>query len=83
MGEVDRMIEQQLTEEENKTMINYELKEEGKKKFLVITCELPAKPEPSGSGKSDVYATTSGNVNTSLKINGKDLVVGLNAYTKK
>lgn len=64
-------------------MIEFELKEEGKKKFLVIACELPAKPEPSGSGKSDVYATTSGNKATGLKINGKELVVGLNAYTKK
>lgn len=62
---------------------NFELKTEGKKTILVITVELPAKPTDSGSGKSNIYATTSGNLNTGLKIGGKDLIAGINIYTKK
>lgn len=61
----------------------FELKTEGKDKVLVITCKLPAKPEPSGSGKSDLHATTSGNMNTGIKLGGKDLIAGINVYTKK
>lgn len=61
----------------------FELKTEGKKNFLIITCELPDKGEPSKSGKSDLHATTSGSLNTGLKVGGSDLIVGLNAYTKK
>lgn len=61
----------------------FELKSEGKDNFLVITCELPKKPEASKSGKSDLHATTGGNLNTGLKVGGSDLIVGLNAYTKK
>lgn len=61
----------------------FELKSEGKKNFLVMTCELPAKPEPSASGKSDLHATTNGNFNTGLKIGGKDLIAGVNVYTKR
>lgn len=61
----------------------FELTTEGKDAFLIIKCKLPKKPEPSGSGKSDLHATTSGNLNTGLQVGGKDLIVGLNAYTKK
>lgn len=61
----------------------FEIKTEGKKKMLVITCELPDKPEESKSGKSLLHATTNGNLNTGLKVNGKDLIAGINVYTKK
>ena len=36
----------------------------------------------SGSGKSTVHASTRGNVRTDLQVEGKDLIIGLNAYTK-
>ena len=61
----------------------FELTTEGKESYLIIKCKLPKKPEPSASGKSDLHASTNGNFNTNLKIGGKDLIVGLNAYTKK
>ena len=61
----------------------FELTTEGKDAFLTIKCKLPKKAEESKSGKSLLHASTNGNLNTGLKIGGKDLIVGLNAYTKK
>ena len=49
---------------------------------LVITIELQ-KSTPSASGKTLVVATTHGNVVTDCIIDGKPVVVGLNAYIKK
>ena len=62
----------------------FELKTEGKDKFLVITCKLPDKKdrEKSGSGKSFIYSSTNGNRSIGIKVDGDDLIVGLNAYTK-
>lgn len=48
---------------------------------LVIT--IPTKEEISKSGKSIVIASSNGNVTTDLKVKGKLLVVGVNAYIKK
>ncbi len=62
--------------------MEFEIKTEGKKKTLVITCEL-GKAETSGSGKSDVYASTKGNKPTGVKLDGKELIAGINIYTKK
>ncbi len=65
--------------------MEFELKTEGKETFLIIKAKMPAAKKDvvtSKSGKSQVYASTKGNVNTGLKINGADLIVGLNAYTK-
>lgn len=65
--------------------ISCELKVEGKDTFLIIKAKLPSAKkdvEKSKSGKSLMYATTNGNMNTGLKMNGSDLIVGLNAYTK-
>lgn len=65
--------------------LTYELKTEGKDIFLIIRAKMPASKkevEPSKSGKSLIYATTNGNLNTGLKIGGADLILGLNAYTK-
>lgn len=53
--------------------------EEGK---LIITLELQ-EPTPSASGKTLVVATTHGNVTTKCVIDGKNVVVGVNAYIKK
>lgn len=64
---------------------NFELKTEGKETYLVIKCKLPMKKgeaKKSASGKSLLYASTNGNMNTGLDINGGTLIVGLNAYTK-
>jgi hypothetical protein len=49
---------------------------------LVITLPLQA-PTPSSSGKTLVVATSSGNKTTDAKIDGKEVVVGVNAYIKK
>ncbi len=57
-----------------------ETKIEGNK--LIITCDLE-KPTPSASGKTLVVVSTRGNIKTSCIIDGKPLVIGLNAYIYK
>ena len=42
-----------------------------------------AGPNASASGKTLVVATTQGNMVTPSVINGKNVVIGLNAYIKK
>jgi hypothetical protein len=49
---------------------------------LLISIELQ-EPTPSASGKTLVVATTHGNMPTQCIINGKPVVIGLNAYIKK
>jgi hypothetical protein len=49
---------------------------------LLISIDLQ-EPTPSASGKTLVVATTHGNVTTKCIIDGKNVVVGLNAYIKK
>ena len=49
---------------------------------LIISIELQ-EPTPSASGKTLVVATTHGNVTTKCLIDGKNVVIGLNAYIKK
>jgi hypothetical protein len=46
---------------------------------LVIRLPIKA-PTPSASGKTLVVASTRGNQKTDLKIDGKDLYLGVNAY---
>lgn len=46
---------------------------------LVITADMQ-KPEMSKSGKSLVVATSKGNVKTELLVDGKPVIIGLNAY---
>lgn len=48
---------------------------------LVIRIPM-CEPRLSGSGKTMVVATTSGNQVTTATVNGKAVVVGLNAYYK-
>ncbi len=57
------------------------VKVEGKN--LVITMPFSEKGTQSGSGKSMVHASTSGNKDAGIKVNGKNLIIGINAYTKK
>jgi hypothetical protein len=49
---------------------------------LIISIELQ-EPTPSASGKTLVVATTHGNMVTPCVIDGKNVVIGLNAYVKK
>lgn len=51
--------------------------------FLVIRIPVKDPPVPSSSGKSLVVATSNGNKETELEIDGKKLVIGLNAYLRK
>ncbi|WP_298335066.1 hypothetical protein [Ferrimicrobium sp.] len=48
---------------------------------LYIEIELDT-PTPSSSGKTLVVASTHGNTVTSAMINGKPVIIGLNAYIK-
>lgn len=49
-----------------------------------LLIRIPANDPPilSNSGKSRLVATTSGNVVTDLIVDGKPVVIGLNAYIK-
>jgi hypothetical protein len=48
---------------------------------LVIRIEM-VEPRPSASGKTLVVATSSGNQTTTAMVQGKPVVIGLNAYIK-
>ena len=48
-------------------------------KALVLDLQ---EPTPSASGKTMVIATTHGNVPTDLQIDGKPVIVGVNAYIR-
>lgn len=52
---------------------------EGNKLCIEIDLEPPT---PSTSGKTLVVASTRGNVTTGAMVDGKPVVVGLNAYIK-
>jgi hypothetical protein len=57
--------------------------QKGTGKDAVLCIEIPMHaPTPSASGKSLVVATTSGNMATSVVIDGKPVIVGVNAYIK-
>lgn len=49
---------------------------------LTIVIDLQ-EPIPSASGKNLVVASTRGNVVTDCIIDGKNVVIGLNAYIRK
>ena len=50
---------------------------------LIITIDINAKPAPSSSGKTLVVASTHGNQQTTATIDGKPVIVGVNAYIRK
>ena len=50
---------------------------------LHVELECLEKPCESTSGKTMVVATSKGNVTTEVIVNGKNLVVGVNAYIPK
>jgi len=47
---------------------------------LVLRAPIPAKLQPSVSGKTLIVASSRGNVETSAKVEGRNVVVGFNAY---
>ena len=49
-------------------------------KELVIRIPLETPPRPSKSGKTMIVATSAGNVTTSCIVDGKAVIIGLNAY---
>jgi hypothetical protein len=50
-----------------------------KDNVLTIVCPLGT-PTPSASGKTLVVASSRGNVATSATVDGKPVIIGLNAY---
>jgi hypothetical protein len=50
---------------------------------LVIEVPLLPVPAPSASGKTLVVASTHGNKVTEARVQGKNVVVGVNAYIPK
>ncbi len=57
------------------------MKAEIKNGVLTIEIEV-GKPTPSASGKTLVIASTHGNQPTAAQVNGKPVIVGLNAYIR-
>ena len=53
-----------------------------KSKTLTIVIELTS-PTPSASGKTLVVASSHGNLQTAAQVDGKNVIVGLNAYIRK
>ena len=54
--------------------------EKSKKMTIEVDLQTPA---PSASGKTLVVASSRGNVQTDAKIEGKPVIIGLNAYIRK
>lgn len=51
--------------------------------ILTITISVNEQPPVSKSGKSRIVASSNGNVTLSnVKVDGKPLIIGLNAYIK-
>ncbi len=50
-----------------------------KAKTMTIVMEM-CKPTPSASGKTDVVASTRGNVKTDVLVDGRPVTIGVNAY---
>jgi hypothetical protein len=49
---------------------------------LVIELPLYKEPRPSATGKTLVVASTHGNIPTAVLVNGKPVIIGVNAYIK-
>lgn len=49
-------------------------------KFLVIRIKMNQKPEPSSTGKTLVVASTRGNKELQVKVQGQPVICGLNCY---
>ena len=49
---------------------------------LIVEIDMQA-PRPSASGKTMVVATSGGNQATTAEVDGKPVVIGLNAYIRR
>jgi len=58
------------------------VKIDGEAGTLTLVLKLQ-EPTPSASGKTLVVASTHGNVSSGVKLNGQDVIVGVNAYIRK
>ena len=58
--------------------MNVEIKDN--KLFIEIDLENPT---PSSSGKTLILASTHGNTVTTAEVDGKPVIIGLNAYIKR
>jgi hypothetical protein len=47
---------------------------------LIITMDIENPPKPSATGKSLVIASSKGNKATAATVNGKPIIIGVNAY---
>ncbi|MBL8800142.1 MAG: hypothetical protein JNM56_40040 [Planctomycetia bacterium] len=47
---------------------------------LIVEIDMNQQPEVSKTGKTLVVASSHGNKATTAKVNGKNVVIGLNAY---
>jgi hypothetical protein len=56
-----------------------EVKIDEEAKTLTLVLDLQ-EPTPSASGKTLIVATTHGNQPTDVTVNGKPVIVGVNAY---
>lgn len=59
------------------------MKAEIKNGNLIITIPVSENPAPSASGKTLVVASSRGNKETDAKVQGKNIIIGLNAYIRK
>ena len=59
------------------------MKVEIKDKQLIITIDIQDPPQPSATGKTLVVASTHGNLATTATIQGKPVIIGLNAYIRR
>ena len=50
--------------------------------FDVLTIEIPISKRPSASGKTTVIASNNNNIATSVVVDGKPVIIGVNAYIK-
>lgn len=53
-----------------------------KAKTLTVVASLEPKGTKSKSGKTELVASSHGNQATTAQVNGKPVVIGLNAYIK-
>ncbi len=59
------------------------MKVEIKGNELIVTIPIQSPAVPSASGKTLVVASSRGNFKSEAKIDGKNVIVGLNAYIPK
>ena len=53
-----------------------------KGKKLIIEVDMEDSPKPSSSGKTKIVASSHGNQTTTVLVEGKPIVIGVNAYIK-